>query len=50
VVNNNGNRSISATVMILLMMITMVMDKELNSYMLNMQKNSLIIHIKSIKF
>jgi hypothetical protein len=36
--------------MILLMMITMIVDKELNSYMLNMQQNSLIIYIKYIKF
>jgi len=50
VVNNNGNRGIVATVMVLLMMITMIVDKELNSYMLNMQQNSLIIYIKYIKF
>jgi hypothetical protein len=28
----------------------MIVDKELNSYMLNVQQNSLIIRVKGIKF
>ena len=38
------------TLMIMLMMITVIVDKELNSYMLNMQKKVPDYHIKYIKF
>jgi hypothetical protein len=37
------------TEMIILMMITVIVDKELNSDMLNILQNSLIIHVKGIK-